>query len=325
MANIKQIAQAAGVSVTTVSRVLNGHPYVSEAKREAVQAAVEALDYARNANAVHLIKGKTNMIGVMLPYVNHAYFGALVEGIGHGALQNHVQLLLCQTNYEPDKELEVLEMLKMKQLDGLVICSKASSWDIIRAYTGWGPIVACEDVGELPISAVYVDHYGCFELGIRYLIRKGHRRIGYCLSRTDSSSGMLRREAYLAIMNELGEPVREQWMFSDCIQMEDGARVVGRLLDMEERPTALLVAGDTVAAGILAEAERCGLRVPEDLAVIGLDNQPIARVLGITTIDNQLDMMGEAAFRLLHDQVTGRSERPQKRELSCRLLERRTV
>lgn len=325
MANIKQIARTAGVSVTTVSRVLNDHPYVSEEKRQAVWKAVESLNYARNVNAVHLIKGRTNIIGVMLPFINHAYFAALVEGIAEEALRSHYRLLVCQTSYEEEKEREVLEMLQMKQLDGLIVCSKALPWETIEAYAGCGPIVACDDAGDRPIASVYIDHYACFRDGMRYLIDKGHRRIGFCLSRQDSHSGQRRRQAYEHILNELGEPLQEDWLFYQCVHMEDGARVVHRLLELEERPTALLVAGDTVAAGILAEAERYGLRVPDDLAVMGLDNQPIARVLGITTIDNQLSEMGGIAFRLLHDRVTGRTNRAETRELSYRLMERRTV
>ncbi|MEK8130679.1 LacI family DNA-binding transcriptional regulator [Paenibacillus filicis] len=325
MANIKQIARQAGVSVATVSRVLNGHPYVSEAKRRAVEAAVEALNYAPNANAIHLIKGKTQMIGVLLPFVNHAYFATLVEGIGIGALQHQYRLLLCQTNYEEAKELEVLDMLKMKQLDGLIVCSKASSWDKIQSYAAYGPIVACDDAGDRPISSVYIDHYRCFELGMRYLIGKGHRRIGYCQSRPDSNSGLQRRRAYENLLGELGEPLREEWMLSDCVHMEDGAEVIDRLLQLRERPTALLVSGDTVAGGVLAEAERRGIRVPEELAIVGLDNQPIARVLGITTIDNQVGSMGQVAVRLLHDRISGRAGQFERLELSYRLLERQTV
>lgn len=119
MANIKDIAKLAGVSVTTVSRVINGIPYVSDEKKEAVLRAMEITNYERNINAVHLIKGKTNLIGVVVPSIKRPYFGLVVEGIAEEALKNNYNLVLIQTNYEEQRELEALKMLKLKQLDAL--------------------------------------------------------------------------------------------------------------------------------------------------------------------------------------------------------------
>jgi LacI family purine nucleotide synthesis repressor len=325
MANIKQIAKIAGVSVTTVSRVLNGHPYVSEAKRKAVLKAMEQLDYSPNMNAIHLIKGKTNMAGVMLPYINHAYFAAILEGIAHEALQANYQLILCQTDYDQAKELKVLNMLKTKQIDGIIVCSKTLQWEQIEPFTDFGPIVACADAGQRAISSVYIDHYACFEFAMKYLFGKGHRHIGYSLSRANSDSTQKRQRAYFDALASIHEPVREEWVFYQCYSIEDGAAIVHQLLAMKERPTALLVTGDQVAVGVITEARKNGIRVPEDLAVIGFDNQPIAKVFDITTIDNQLFEMGRTAFRILHDRIMGRVEEPENRELAFRLIERSTV
>src|SRR5690606_34576394 len=104
-------AKMAGVSVTTVSRVLNNHPYVSEEKRAAVLQAMERVNYQRNINAVHLSTGKTLLIGVAVPFTNHPYFGLLVEGIANEAIKNNYKLVLFQTNYEKDREIEALKML----------------------------------------------------------------------------------------------------------------------------------------------------------------------------------------------------------------------
>lgn len=145
MTNIRDIAKMAGVSVTTVSRVLNHHPYVSEAKRAAVLEAIKKSHYHRNINAVHLSKGKTNLIGVAVPFLNHPYFGQLMEGIADEAITQNHQLVLFQTNYEPQRELEALKMLKYKQIDALIICSRAGSWEWIEEYQQYGTIVLCED------------------------------------------------------------------------------------------------------------------------------------------------------------------------------------
>ena len=164
MANIRQIAKMADVSTTTVSRVLNNHPYVSEEKRESVWKAVKENNYRANINAIHLSKGKTFLIGIVLPYTNHPYFGQLMEGISAKAIENNYNLVLFQTNYELDKEIEALNMLRLKQIDALIICSRTCSWNTIEEYSRFGRIVLLEDVEEESVSSAFVDHYKTFTL-----------------------------------------------------------------------------------------------------------------------------------------------------------------
>jgi DNA-binding LacI/PurR family transcriptional regulator len=325
VANIKQIAEMAGVSVATVSRVLNNRPYVSEEKRRAVMKAVRELNYKQNIHAIHLKTGKTHTIGVILPFVNHPYFGAILEGIASEALKANHRLIVCQTNYDAGEEIGLLELLKMKQMDGVIICSKASEWDRIEPYAVHGPIVACEDTGDRAISSVYIDHYGGFMMGMRYLIKKGHRRIGYCIARGHSFNGRNRKRAFRDALKEIGEAPRRDWMFEQCFTIEDGVRVARKLLKMDEPPSAMLVACDQVAAGIMMEVRRHGWRVPGDLALVGFDNHPIAQVLDLTTIEHPGHRMGEHAFRLLLSRIGKAPSEPERIELPYRLIERGTV
>ena len=103
MTNIRKIAELAGVSVSTVSRVLNNHPYVNEQKRKEILAIIEELNYTQNVNAIHLVKGKTNVIGVLLPHVNDQYYSAIIEGISKETAKNSYNMMLCQTNYSEEK------------------------------------------------------------------------------------------------------------------------------------------------------------------------------------------------------------------------------
>lgn len=325
MANIRQIARLANVSVSTVSRVLNQFPYVSETKRRAVQEAINQLNYSRNSNAVHLLKGKTNRIGVLLPYVNHPYFSGIMEGITAEALRLNYRLLLCQTNYVEDEEIKALELLHEKQIDGLIICSKTVGWDKIEPFTSFGPIVACEQVQSDSISSVFIDHYAAFQLAIQHLVQHGHRRIGICLGRFHSNSSETRRKALTDVLADRNEAVREEWCFYDCYGMEDGIEVVRRFLSLHERPTALLVTGDSVAAGIIMEARKQGIHVPEELAIIGFDNQPIAKALQITTVDNQMIEMGSCALRILHSHIAGEGQGTNRIQLPFHLIVRETV
>ncbi|MGF7035139.1 DNA-binding LacI/PurR family transcriptional regulator [Paenibacillus mucilaginosus] len=324
MANIKEIARQAGVSVSTVSRVLNGHPHVAQEKRQAVLDTVRRLNYSRNLNAVQLIKGRSGMIGVLLPYIHHPYFTMLLEGIAREALEAGVQLVLCQTDYRTEREVGMLERLRMKGLDGVIVCSRALEWERLEPYAAFGPLVVCERPGSKQVSAVYIDHYRCFREAMDYLHRRGHRRIGFSLGRGGSSSSRERRRAYADMLAEWGEPAREAWVLPGCFTIEDGAQLLKRVLAMNERPTALIVTGDEVAVGLMSEAARQGVRIPGDLALIGFDNQPISRMFDLTTIDNGLTDMGGAAFCLLHERLTGRGEIVQ-RELPFSLVERSTV
>ncbi|KGE20711.1 LacI family DNA-binding transcriptional regulator [Paenibacillus wynnii] len=326
MANIKEIARMSGVSVTTVSRVLNHHPYVSSDKRAAVLKTIEQLNYSRNMNAVHLITGRTKAIAVVLPHIHFFYFSVIMDGLAKEALLAQYRLILCQTNYRPEEELKVLDMLRNKEIDGVVIVSTALDPATIEEYTEYGPIVTCQDSGKRSFSSVYIEHYSAFRHGLQYLVDKGYRNIGYCEGRRNGSSGSIRQSAYKDFFTERGLAVHSEWMLFDCLTEEDGAAVLHRLLNMKERPDALIITGDHVAAGLIIEAGKYNIRIPEDLAIIGFDNQPIGRLLGLTTIDNQLFEMGAAAFRIILGQINGDvSTEPVYQKLSYRIIERTTV
>ncbi|HDR7516636.1 LacI family DNA-binding transcriptional regulator [Bacillus mobilis] len=325
MANIKDIAKMAGVSVTTVSRVLNDHPYVSEEKRKTVIEIVEKLNYSQNANAVHLSKGKTNIVGVILPYINHPCFDAMVGGMMEVALAHNYRVLLCQTNYNKKEEMKSLHMLKTKQLDGLIICSRANDWETIEPYASYGAIVACEDNDISNISSVYTNHSAAFQLGMEYLIEKGYKKIGYCTGRKLGPSSQKRFDVYKQQLQSIDEEVNEEWIFTECFTLEDGVRVAHKLKEMQHLPEALIVAGDEVAIGVMTEAEKLGIQVPEDLAIIGFDNQPISQVLQLTTIDQNLKEIGKKAFEMFYRKISDESSKQEKVEIPYELVERSTV
>ncbi|PEY41684.1 LacI family transcriptional regulator [Bacillus cereus] len=325
MANIKQIAKIAGVSITTVSRVLNDHPYVSDEKRKRVLNAVEELNYAKNINAVHLLRGKTFTVGVMLPFINLPYFSTLIGGIGNEALAAGYHISLCQTNYDSKEEIRVLEMMKMKQFDGMIICSRASSWEQIEPFATFAPIISCEKMKHPLISSVYVDHYEGFRIGTEYLLHKGHERIGVCLARQNSVNTKQREKAFFDALHAAHKSAQPDWMFYQCYTMQDGAKVLHRILNMKERPTAIFTANDQVAAGLLTEARKHGIRVPEDLAILGFDNHEISEALEITTIEHPGLTMGARAFSLFHKQILGEQIIGNSKELPFHLIERKTV
>ena len=115
----------------------------------------------------------------MLPFINLPYFSTIIEGIGNEALAAGYHINLCQTNYDSIEEIRVLEMMKMKQFDGMIICSRTSSWEQIEPFAKFAPIISCEKMKHPLISSVYVDHYEGFRLGTAYLLNKGHEKSGF--------------------------------------------------------------------------------------------------------------------------------------------------
>jgi DNA-binding LacI/PurR family transcriptional regulator len=319
MANIRDLARMSGVSVTTVSRVLNNHPYVSEEKRNAVLAAIKASDYHKNINAVNLSKGKTQLMGVVLPYSDHPYFALLLKGIAKLAMQHNYKLVLFQTDYQEDRELEALEMLKLKQIDSLIICSRACDLEVIEEHVQYGPIVLCEKTGSERISSTFVDHYSTFYKALSYLYENNHKKIGYCVGRISGASSKEREAAYRDFANQYNLEFNPDYIIDECIYFEDGERVVARLREMGSPPTALLVTNDQVAAGIVTCCQKLNISIPGELAILGFDNQPIAKMMDITTVEIPHEEMGMNLF------LQAISEDISKKEMPVKLIERGTV
>ncbi|WHY78311.1 LacI family DNA-binding transcriptional regulator [Neobacillus sp. WH10] len=320
MTNIRELAKMAGVSVSTVSRVLNSHPYVSEEKRNAVLAAIKDSNYQPNINAIHLSMGKTFLVGVVVPFIDHPYFALLMKGMAIEALENNYKLVLFQSNYEEAKELEALQMLKQKQIDSLIICSRICGLPTIEEFTPYGPIVLCEDTRGKNVSSTYVDHYKTFIFALEYLYQKGHRKIGYSIGRKSGSNSKFRGMAFKDFLKDHHLPYNPSYIFEQCLNFEDGEQIIARIKQMTNPPTALLITSDEVAAGIVTCARQQNISIPGDLALIGFNNQPIAKMMNITTIDIPLVEMGRKLF--LQGIVDSEAS---YQEIPVTLIERKTV
>ncbi|CQR47897.1 Catabolite control protein B [Paraliobacillus sp. PM-2] len=320
MTNIRDIAVMANVSVTTVSRVLNNHPYVSEEKREAVMQAVKQSNYHKNINAVHLSKGKTYLIGIVLPYSDHPYFGQLLHGIANQALEYNYKLVLFQTNYQKEKEEEALHMLEQRQIDGLIICSRTHAWNIIEEYAVYGPIALLENCKSTCVSTTYIDHFHTFYQALEYLYQNGHRKIGYSINRKSGVSSQQREAAFKAFANEKELSNHSTYIFDQCLHYEDGEKVYHQIKGMADPPSAVVVTSDQVAACLVTCCQKGGIDVPKDLAVLGFDNHPMAKYMEITTMEIPHEEIGKNLFK----QVI-QSHTITHKKVEVQLIKRKTV
>ncbi|SEG58585.1 LacI family DNA-binding transcriptional regulator [Paenibacillus sp. UNC499MF] len=307
MANIHDIAKRAGVSVSTVSRVLNHNPYVSESKRAAVQRVIEELDYTPNRSAVDLIRRETRSIGVIMPYNNNQAFDQLLHGVLNGSVERDYTVTVLPTKYDAVKELDCLNMLKKKQLDSIIIASRSNAWDAIIPYTKYGTIIACEFTDHPEIGCAYIDRYGSYVETFQLLKNKGHSRVAFTTARgEESNSTQLTLKAYRQVFGDF----LPEYHIRDCYGIDDGVRAAQCLLHSDRRPTAVYANGDEVAAGIYQYARSIELAVPDDLAIIGQENQPIGIGLQLSTVNHQLVKVGEQAFYLAIEKSKAKIEIP---------------
>ncbi|WP_042148442.1 LacI family DNA-binding transcriptional regulator [Paucisalibacillus sp. EB02] len=294
MTNINDIAKMAGVSVSTVSRVLNNYKYIAKDKRESVLKVIQEMNYTPNKNAIDLVRGETRTIGVILPYNNNPAFDQLLNGILNKALENDFSITVLPSNYSKEKEVEYLQKLKSKLYDGIIIASRANDWETIIPYSDYGSIVSCEYTNHKEIGCSYMDRYSSYLDAFRFLKNKGHQVVAFTTARLESNSTKQMIGAYNEIFGEL----QPEYHITGCSCLEDGYEVAGQFLLLPERPTAIYANGDEVAGGIYLYAKSQQLKIPTDLAIIGQENQPIGVGMGISTVDHQLMKVGEQACSL---------------------------
>lgn len=295
MTNINDIARLAGVSVSTVSRVLNNYKYVAAEKREAVLKVIEEMNYTPNKNAIDLIRGETKTIGVILPYNNNPAFDQILNGILNKATEHDYSITVLPSKYNKEKELHYLQKLKSKLFDGVIITSKANDWETIIPYSKYGSIIGCEYTHHPEIGCSYIDRYSSYLDAFQLLKNHGHSRVAFTTARTESISTNQMITAYNEIFGEL--PVN--YHVSGCHCLDDGYAAAKKFLQLTDRPTAIYANGDEVAGGMYLYAKSQQMNIPKDLAIIGQENQPIGIGLGLSTVDHQLTKVGEVACSLI--------------------------
>lgn len=302
MANIKEIAKLANVSVATVSRVLNNHPYVSEEKRRLVNQVMKELDYTPNRTAIDLIRGKTNTIGVILPYSDHPCFDKIVNGITKEAFAHDYVTTLLPTNYDPAIEITYFELLKMKKIDGLIVTSRANEWETAVPYLEYGPIVACEYIQHQAIPCAYNDRQAAYRESFLYLKNRGHRDVAFTCVReaAKSPSTTDKVNAYKAVFGSFDE----SRILIGCHDMDDGKRAGEHFRGFSKPPTAIYAHSDDVAAGLYQFAKE----QKWDVEIIGEGNVSVSRALNIPSLELHLERVGKEAFLLFLNGETAKKQ-----------------
>lgn len=297
MANIKDVARMAGVSIATVSRVLNEYPYVAKDKQEKVMAVMKELNYSVNGNAVKLSKGETNTIGVIVPYNNNSCYDELINSILKKAHELHYQVLLLPSYYKNTIESSYLTLLKKKMIDGIILTSHTLHPEQIKALAEWGKIVCCDACSVERVPSVFPDRFAAYIEVFTYLKNKGYQRIHFTSGRDfqSSRSTRLRIQAYQETITE----AYESQFFDQCFDYQDGKRVGDLMFRNTIVPDAIFTNGDEVAAGIIASAQAHGYSYPQDFEIIGEEDTPLSEILGFPSVNYHQTAIGEQAVSLL--------------------------
>ncbi|MFB4212451.1 LacI family DNA-binding transcriptional regulator [Shouchella sp. JSM 1781072] len=327
MATISDVAKLSGLSKTTVSRVINNHPYVSKDKRAQVYEAMEQLGYSPNPAARRLRGQITTTIGVIVPKIVNPFFSHLVNAIEQTAYQKGYQVLIFQSYEDKNKEIAFLNLLKTRQVDGIILTSIENKWEVVADYQQYGPMILCNDyINQNTVPMIRLDQAKGAFLGIEHLIKQGHQKIAYCTGGLfdEEGKGKDRNNGFQKAMTQSGVNVNPQWIFIDQHSIEDGRDVLRQLLEMTNRPTAIFTGSDEVAAGVIMEAKKNGLTVPRDLAVVGFDDQPLAQIVepNLTTIRQPVNLMGTKASERMIQMIEEPHFKPEHEQLPIELVVR---
>lgn len=297
--NIKDVARLAGVSPATVSRVLNGSDGVRPDTRARVMAAVRQLNFSPSAMAKGLREGRSGTAGICVPDLSSMFFMEVVKGVENTLALSDYRLVMCDSQNQMKKERENCRWLLSGGVDALILIGPMMEQAALEELAALGTPVGLfgRQLDHPNVTYVTVENRVTAFRATEHLINHGHRKIAFVRGTPGVVDGEQREAGYREALAQYGLPFRSEWAVNGHFTEEGGMRALDALLELPERPTAVFAANDEMAIGILVEARRLGLSVPEELAVVGFDNIRLARLISpaLTTV-NQPRMDG--GFRL---------------------------
>lgn len=325
MATIHDVALKAGVSVTTVSRVMNNRGYISETTRSKVYQAMSELNYQPNEIARSLLRKQSNILGLIIPNVSHPFFSQLADRVEYYADMEGYKVLLCNSQMDPAKERDYIEMLKRNRVDGIIMGSHTLETEEYRNLHS--PIVTFDRKIDEAIPFLSSDNYRGGQLAAELLVSKGCRKIAHICGNLDLKMlSNQRTDAFLDVVERAGVDHMVIQTDMNVFNESKYSELMHTLLKSNPDIDGMFTTSDILAAYALKECIRAGKRVPEDVRIVGYDDVGAARWLTpeLTTIRQPIDELGRQAVRLLHRQIEG-EQVSFSNLLSVELVERGTT
>ncbi|MDU5747982.1 MAG: HTH-type transcriptional repressor PurR [Haemophilus parainfluenzae] len=307
---MKDVAKMAGVSTTTVSHVINKTRFVAKETEEAVMQAIKSLKYSPSAVARSLKVNTTKSIGMIVTTSESPYFAEIIHAVEDHCYRQGYSLFLCNTQNDPEKIKNHVEMLTKKRVDGLlVMCSEYTqhSLDVLSGFSSvpmvvmdWGPNADTDIIEDNSFNGGYI--------ATKHLIDCGHKAIGLIAGELDKTTARTRYEGFVKAMNEANLPIHENWIMEGFFEPEDGYECMNKILVQDNLPTAVFCCNDVMALGAISAITEKGLRVPDDISIIGYDNIHSSRFYAppLTTIHQSKSRLGAQAVNLLFERIANK-------------------
>lgn len=326
---IYDVAREANVSMATVSRVVNGNPNVKPVTRKKVLATIEQLGYRPNAVARGLASKKTTTVGAIIPDISSIFFAELARGIEDIATMYKYNIILSNSDQNKDKELQLINTMLEKQVDGILFMGGNVSEEHVNQFkTSSVPVVLAATYDETDTTpSVNIDYEAAAFEATLFLLEKGNENIAFVSGQDDTLINQQKYKGYLRAFEEKSITVNDDYILKGDYSYDSGHEAAEELLALSKQPTAVFVASDEMALGVIHEMQDKGYQVPDDLEVFGFDNTRLATMVRptLSTIVQPMYDIGAVAMRLLTKYMNKEEVDEKKVVLPHRIIERNST
>ncbi|AGB41744.1 transcriptional regulator [Halobacteroides halobius DSM 5150] len=302
---IKDVAQLAGVSKATVSRVINNNDVVIPETKQKVKQAIKKLNYSPNMNARYLRRDKTKLVGLFIPDISNPFFGNIVKGIENLAELYDYNVVLFNTNFDFEKEKRSLQVLKDRRADGMIYLGgtfNQQKSDLLH-NCNFPIVLISREEEEIDLPTVNINNYQAAYDMTQYLIDSDYKEIAFISgSFTDETAGLKRLNAFKQSMQDNGLEYKSNWIVEGDYTLDSGYQATKEILITSRLPRAVFAANDEMAIGAMQAIKETGLQIPEDIVVVGFDNIRLSQYVTpkLTTISQPIYHLGAVGMSMLN-------------------------
>ncbi|MDO4522108.1 MAG: LacI family DNA-binding transcriptional regulator [Eubacteriales bacterium] len=311
MVTIGQIAKMAGVSKSTVSRVINNNGYVHEETRCKVEEIMEQYHYRPSASAQNLSRRETNTIGVIVPELDNTFFGEVLSGVAEVIDRNNMTMIVCNTNNDAKKEREALEMMEQQRVRGVIFTaavgySDAEAAKSIRLHLKHlnVPVVLVDrEIENVQWDGVYYENFESGYLAAEYLIRHGNRRIGIITGDMELKHARERYRGYVQALEDYNIPLDKKYVYYGDFTLDTSYMITRKMIQSCAYPEALVLSNNRTTLGFIKGVNACGQEFGSEIQVVGIDHIPVLDMIGFSydCVTRDTKGMGRRAMELLLD------------------------
>lgn len=326
--DIHAVAQLANVSIATVSRTINNIPTVNPKMAKRVWEAIRELNYFPNTQARALVSGRSRLLGLIVSEITNPFFPELIQVFEEVAVEHGYEILIGSTNYDPERMKRCIRRMVERNAEGVAVMTFGIEQPLLDQLADRKiPLVFVDQGPDRPgISLLHVDYHHGIRQGVQHLAALGHREIAFVTGPLRLHSAQSRLAAFHKALQECGIPVHENLISEGDHTMEGGMKAAERLLSQEHLPTAIMCSNDMLAIGVLHKLSRSGLRVPDDISLVGFDDIRMAEMMipSLTSVQMSRSELARAAVAALRAYVENTSPKRDYR-IDTRLVVREST